>query len=141
MPSSNNGLGAPRKMIISILETRTISKFSKLMIVRFSCEFGTASAEWHGRSPAIGASMDVELACDPCVGPGASPEVKAFSILEIEEGAVALVGQVEDIADDEMLILRIGDDLLRCECSSHEVGKGDWLRVESGCLHLYDTSY
>jgi len=125
-------------MNISILSARKINEYWR---IKFSSQFGAASALWFGCEPTVGASVSGELDCDQCECSAASGSVR-FSLSENEdEEKVVLICKVEAITEDETMILRIGDDLLQCEYSSRQFSVGEWVKLQTSELKLHDLNY
>jgi hypothetical protein len=110
--------------------------------VRFSSPYGTASATWFGGQPKIGSSPIVEMDCDECEILEQNPQPESFSISNAHDSqSVIVTGRIEMLTEEGTLILRIGDDVMQCECTNSALVVGRWVCLRTPHLQLHDPNY
>jgi hypothetical protein len=110
------------------------------VVVAFESLFGSASAQWKGPIPEVGADYEVELEVTGILVWGSEifETTEATSIYE-KEGHVFLVGQLQSLNDESAAVAKIGDNVILIEIAKVPSVVPGGVLIRAPYLQLFDV--
>lgn len=110
--------------------------------VKFSTEYGNASAFWKGNEPHINKEYFVELEVPGVLYWKADIAVTEENhIIAVESDTVHLVGLLESIEEDGYTVIRLGDSIISLETLGESPAVGSYVKFTTNNLLLYEVNY